>query len=121
MGALLDLIYELRLAHLGVHTLPRDVWASEIGVSENTLSRMFWLPTGRAPRAAPLGSACVVTFLEYLDKLGLSGGVRPSDVRSMLDSSWVELKGERVEQLFARVLQQLAEANKGFTGTPGTD
>lgn len=114
MGALLDLIYELRLAQLGVNTLPRDVWASEIGVSEDMLSRLFWLPSERPPRNRPLGNSAVLSVLEYLGKLGLAEGIMPSDIRTMLDRGWLEEKAERVEVLFARVLQEVANANQGF-------
>jgi hypothetical protein len=119
MGALLDLIYELRLAQLGVETLPREVWASEIGVSEEMLSRLFWLPSERPPRNRPLGNSAVLSVLEYLGKLDLADGLMPSDVRTMLDRGWLDEKAERVEVLFARVLQEVANANQGFPRSGG--
>jgi hypothetical protein len=43
----------------------------------------------------------------------------PSDVRTMLDRGWLDEKAERVEVLFARVLQEVANANQGFPRSGG--
>lgn len=100
MGAFLDILYELRLRQLGINYIPREVWASEMGVSNYNLGKMFWV----APSNRRVPDATVLAFLDYLGKVGISSPLLPSDVREMLDRSLVEAKSDRVVRAFAAVL-----------------